>query len=88
MGLRVGIATGEIFWGNVGYEKRSEFTSIGKYVNLASRLESANKKLETNILIDNETYLSLGELTKIFNKKSYISLKGFDKPIDVYGVKI
>lgn len=87
-GLRIGIATGEVFWGNIGYEKRMEFTSIGKYVNLAARLEKANKIMETNILIDSRTFNHIGELKSFFNKKSSISLKGFDNSIDVYGTII
>ncbi|MFC1609825.1 adenylate/guanylate cyclase domain-containing protein [Myxococcota bacterium] len=38
--IRVGIATGEVFVGNIGTDKHIEYTAIGPSVNLASRLES------------------------------------------------
>ena len=66
-GLSVGISTGRVVSGNIGYEKMMDYTVVGKKVNLASRLTSA---AGTNqIFVDkttmkkakNFTYISMGK---------------------------
>ena len=72
--IRVGIATGEVFVGNIGSKKHLEYTAIGTAVNLASRLESNGPP--GGILICKDTYKEVKDLfnCEIFNG---LKLKGY-----------
>lgn len=80
--MGIGIHTGQVLVGNMGAEKRLNYTATGSNVNLAARLCSAAKGME--ILISQATLEEPGvEQSITYEKLPPISLKGFTQPIPV-----
>jgi adenylate cyclase len=59
--VRIGVNSGDMLVGNIGSEFRLNYTVIGDAVNIASRLEGANKEYGTEIIIGEETRRLAGD---------------------------
>ena len=83
--IGIGINTGKVVFGPIGSSTRMDFTSIGDTVNLAARLESANKVYGSKSIITEAVFAKLHDKF-ICRELDFITVKGKTEPVRIYEI--
>ena len=83
LSMRIGLASGPVYVGDFGSENKLDYTCMGDTVNLAARLEPANKVFGTSILVSGATRAAAGD-DLVFRHLGALQVKGKQRAIPVY----
>lgn len=84
--VRIGINTGNVIVGNVGGGLRNDYSALGDAVNLAARLEPANKTYDTLVMASQFTLDAADASAFRVRELDLIAVKGKEEPVKVYEV--
>jgi len=86
--IGAGLSTGAASLGNLGSSAAADFTALGDTVNRAFRLESASRGVESEVLLEPETFRLIAELGAAGEgcRKHEVELKGYEGKHACYGL--
>ena len=84
--VRIGLNTGTVVVGNVGGAERFDYSAIGDAVNLAARLEPANKSYDTLVMASQFTMDAADASAFRYRELDLIAVKGKEEPVKVYEI--
>lgn len=81
--IGIGISSGEVVSGNIGSQKRMDYTVIGNGVDISSRLEGVTKQYGCDIILSEFTYQLCRDQVWV-RELDRIRVKGKTQPINIY----
>ena len=88
--IGIGIHAGDVFFGEIGTERRMQLTALGDTVNLAARLQTATKELHATVIVSEavkqEAEPVVGSRV-VFEDRGQLSVRGRAEAVHVFEVR-
>jgi adenylate cyclase len=84
--VRIGLHYGQVVAGKLGFPGNKKLTVVGDAVNLANRIEAANKRAGTQFLVSEETYHLVESQVEV-GRMVKLSLPGKSGEYNLYEIK-
>jgi adenylate cyclase len=85
--MGIGLNSGEVMSGNVGSDRRLEYTAIGDTTNTAARLEGMTKGTPYQLFVSGSTYEALSEKPDALEFVDDFEVRGRERKLPVWGLR-